>query len=601
MTRLTSLLWKEWRTAQAYLWIGLGLFLGLPAIGGLQAMFQTTHRFALSTSPWVLSLGGVLAVLAAVGVTTPDLRPKVADFWRSRPIGVGPWLAAKYAVALAAVLVACTVPLAAEMAFDFRGDVADPAYLIFLPFFWTAAFSLAFAAACLIDRPAHAAVLGLAGLLLVYLVPVVVPPLHWMSVTNLGDGGSLFDSAGHGRWDLWTAELKFTGGMLALSAAAVAAAFVGVRRGWRVESGRRLLYGLVAAALLLLFASAAFQLGTNLPVLQRVELPANEHVRNVVVDGDHGYVLSQDWDRSRPVHNEAGWLQFCRSADLTPSGLVLGPPEQVSDDVAASLGPQGWSAPSRGGYAYRNSSVAVPGRDDVVDQQLRVVAVRPGYPVRTLPLWRPTAIASGAELFVWGDRLYAFGNYRLVVFDITTPGEPRQVSDERFEGYGFRLRIGAGPATFRCRLIPLPGVPAAGRAAATLAPWGFDGHLLCVWSKEDPDTLVGYRLSGLDDDTATFERVGQYRPTLLQRLVNRTAGTTASPGNGLVYVMGYSGSQTFSAGVTVLDASGPRPMRPVGHFAAPAAWFVDPLPDGRAVVGGEHTLWLVGPPTRAGG
>ena len=35
MKQLTSLVWKEWRETQAYLWIGLGIFLGLPAIGGV--------------------------------------------------------------------------------------------------------------------------------------------------------------------------------------------------------------------------------------------------------------------------------------------------------------------------------------------------------------------------------------------------------------------------------------------------------------------------------------------------------------------------------------------------------------------------------------
>ena len=160
----------------------------------------------------------------------------------------------------------------------------------------------------------------------------------------------------------------------------------------------------------------------------------------------------------------------------------------------------------------------------------------------------------------------------------------------------------AGDSGLRCDLIPLPGVPPAGRAAATLAPWGFDGQLLCLRSHTDVDTLFGYRLTGLDDHTATFDLIGRYRPTLLQRLVNRPNGIGVPPSNGLVYVMGYPGNETFSAGVTVLDSRGPRPMQPVGHFAAPGAWFVNPLPDGRAVVGGANTLWLVGtPPRRTGG
>jgi hypothetical protein len=596
MNRLTSLLWKEWREAQVYLWIGLGLFVGMPIIGGLQFRAWYGHRFELSTSPWVLALGGVLAVLAAVGVTTPDLRPRVADFWQSRPIGVGPWLAAKYGVALAVVLTACAVPLAVERTVAFRADEFDAVYLAFLPFFWTAAFSLGFLAACLIDRPAHAAVLGLAGLLVMYVLPVVVPPLAWLNVADWDDWHRLSG---------WGRPAAFAGGMLGVSAAAVALSAVGVRRGWRVESGRRLLYGSVATALLLLFASAAFQLGTNLPVLQRVDLPTDEEIQSVQMTGGHGYVLTNTPYRFAEPRKVQTYLRGrLRSLDAGPAGLVIGPAAVVTDTVADHLR-SGWASPRKSGFLYQSWSVPAAPTGDVYEVRLGVIDLGPGHAVRSLPLWRADR-PGWAELFVWADRLYAFGDRHLVVFDVADPGRPRQLSAGPFTfqdilGKAHVGEVFGGDPTVRCDLIPLPGVPPTGRAAATLAPWGFDGQLLCGRARDDYGTLVGYRLSALDDRSATFERIGQYRPSLLQRLANHEGGVTVGPGTGLVFVMGYSPSDTLSGGVTILDARDPRPMRPAGHFAAPGAWLVQPLPDGQAIVGGGNKLWLVGAPRRAGG
>jgi hypothetical protein len=51
----------------------------------------------------------------------------------------------------------------------------------------------------------------------------------------------------------------------------------------------------------------------------------------------------------------------------------------------------------------------------------------------------------------------------------------------------------------------------------------------------------------------------------------------------------------LNSGFSVYDIAGPGPVKQVGHFAAPGAWIVCPLPDGRSLVAGSK-LWLVGPP-----
>src|SRR5207247_456860 len=104
---------------------------------------------------------------------------------------------------------------------------------------------------CLVRRTAHAGMLALAAMLLVYFLPAILPPLQWLNSTEI-------DSA----WDP-IRTVKFEGGMLAIATVSLALALLAVRRDWRVESGQRMMYGAISAAILILFTSAAFQLGTN--------------------------------------------------------------------------------------------------------------------------------------------------------------------------------------------------------------------------------------------------------------------------------------------------------------------------------------------------
>ncbi len=602
MRPTTTLLWKEWHAARAYLGIGLGVFLGLPAVGGLEDLFFGRHRFGLSASPWVLGLGGVLAVLAGVGVTTPDLRPKLDDFWRSRPIGVRRWIAAKYAVGLAAVLVACTVPLAAEAAAAPHEAWVDLDLLQVMPFFWAAVYSLAFLAGCVVPRPAHAATLGLTALLLVYVLPVVLPPLAWLDVSDVQVGLELKG--------LWTAPpLAFVGGMVGLSAVAAAVAVAGVARAWRVEAGRRVLFAGVGGSLLLLFASAAFQLGTNLPILQQVSLPPDERVRTLAIEGTSGYVITaQSPEFVRPQFYHLGWHFRSRPVDVTPAGLVLGPATDLTDDADNSE-LRGWDA-VRGGFGYRIGSDPT-GTDDVNWTPCLVTDAadpgRGGHATR-LKLWQEERGDGGARLFLWGDTLYVYGK-RLDVIDVSRPGQPRVVSDVADVPFipppwvGLEPLHGDHPTL---KLLPLPGLPPEARLSATVAAVfrraAFDGHTLCDRTAEFSPPLTAYRLTGLTADAATFDRVGDFTPTLLQRLADPYLGRCdMTISDGLIYLGGFDTDRGFNSAVSVLDTRGRRPMRMAGHFAAPGAQIVHPLPDGRAVVAGGNHLWLVGGPPGRGG
>ena len=227
---------------------------------------------------------------------------------------------------------------------------------------------------------------------------------------------------------------------------------------------------------------------------------------------------------------------------------------------------------------------------------------------KPLRLWEQKrgASTSLAELYLWHDRLYVIGR-RLDVLDVGRPEAPRVLSDGPFD----RPMPHSSPAELSDRvpvqLLPLPGLPPEQRLAATLGYTpaynrpAFDGRVVC---QSDP-SLSGYRLTRLDLDAATFEPIGRFQPTPLQRLFGYPgsyAGGDLTLSDGLVYVDGLGNGGPLDSSVTLIDTRGPRPMRNVGHFAAPGAEFVRPLPDGRAVVGGGQHLWLVGPPpTRSGG
>ena len=131
MRQLVALAWKEWHEVRIYLWIALGVFIGLPLIGVLEAMYQHTgHHFEIEISPWVIIFGGVLAVFVAVGATCRDLSGRLEDFWRSRPLNVARWLLVKYFVGLTVVLLSCLLPLAVELWFQSAQAIASPCRLV---------------------------------------------------------------------------------------------------------------------------------------------------------------------------------------------------------------------------------------------------------------------------------------------------------------------------------------------------------------------------------------------------------------------------------------------------------------------------------------
>ena len=111
--------------------------------------------------------------------------------------------------------------------------------------------------------------------------------------------------------------------------------------------------------------------------------------------------------------------------------------------------------------------------------------------------------------------------------------------------------------------------------------------------------LTEDHLININDKFATFEKVGQYQSSPLESIAGADNSSVLQLQNGLLYASGgWNGrSDVLNQSISVYDTRGAHPMRMAGHFAAPGASVVCPLPDGRALVGGSK-LWVVGPPPR---
>ncbi len=456
MKSLTALVWKEWHEVRAFLWIALGIFIVLPVIGGLEALLQYDRGFEISTLPWVIAFGGVLAIFVAVGATCRDFSGHLEDFWRSRPVTVTRWLLVKYLVGLTVVLVACTFPLAIELAFN--RDKGAILIVAWFPFLWATLYSIGFLAGCLVRRTAHAAMLALAAMLLVYCVPVVIPPLQWLNVSIVTDFSLL-----PGQWPpvFGVHQLGFAAGMLGLAIVVFVLALLAVHHDWRIGAGRKMMYGSVSAAVLILFASAAFQLGTNMPILRQIDMPQGEPIVDIYYKGGGGYVITRrDVPLPKTDFDRAVQYQYkLRTIKLTESGIELGNPVSPTKDQWFALEfyhPFVVHAPADPAMVYWV--------DDTGSHQEAVLWLY-GFGRRIL-LWkvdranftRPILIVSRQHLYVVGRRL--------ITFDITQPRAAHdfQCAIRLFAGLGSPLSCRQVHGDFAaCAGLISEGDPPSGR------------------------------------------------------------------------------------------------------------------------------------------
>ena len=606
MNRISAIAWKEWHESRAFFFLALAVFIGLPLIGGLEYAIAYHRAFSTSASPWVVFFGGVLAIFVGVGTTCRDFHGRLDDFWRSRPVSPLQWLAVKYVIGLLVVIASCVLPLLLDWVTN-RSDYLDPLILLF-PFVWCAIFSIGFLAGCLIRRTAHAAMLALAAMLLIYFVPIVIPPLRAFDITTItyfmrypGLSSNRTENA-----------IIFIAGMLGLAAVLLSISLIAVRRDWHIDSGRKTMYGSISAAFLLLFASAAFQLGTNLPILQQVDFPAGEEAQILRCHGTSGFVVTR-----KPYNvytTPDGYVlrrfnYFFHPIQVSANGVHLGEGRRVAP-------PHNLLTQWLRGFSPTHPEIEYQA-DDYVDQgtwycDLSIQDLSSPRGWNKMNLWNQKTdmeqVRSSQDLTIIDqNRLFVLpvtphGIEHVLMLDISTPLAPRLISNTALKAgqVAFGIDFSWDAPANQLHVYPnaLLGLSAQQHMAAMLNFWGaFDGQIFATRSR---DGIVAYRLEKIDHGEAVFDKIGQYKPSLLEtvfgEIMRYYPQNTLQIGNGELYAAsGGDWQHTINSRITVFDLSGPQPMRVIGHFAAPTANLVCPLPDGRALVAGNK-LWLVGPP-----
>jgi hypothetical protein len=445
MKQFLSLLWKEWYETRILFAIALFVFLILPLIGGIE-QYPREHIFHISASVWAFCLGGLLAIFMGVGTVSRDFGGGLEDFWRSRPVGIGRWLIVKYFVGLLATLIPLYVPLLLQ-AWINRVDtelVVEPKFILaWCPFEWAALYSLGFLSACLLRRAAHAAMLAVALALLLYFLPEVFPPIRFLSLAWVMDD-SEHPRTGGG-WHMlpiyhrtpWApgnvpfepGQLAFVVGMIVLCAIALGLAMLVVRRDLRVESSRKLIYWSIGSAVVLVFASASFQVATNLSLIQTIDLSQERGLNGWAhIDGNQGIIERSWW--TGPAGYEQQPHHALQPFQVTSSGVSVGP---ITEVTRRSWSGSAWS-PDHPEVIYRVRPATHLPDAQTEYPQLLITTLKDGaesvtvqeFPQFTQSHWSP-------QLLLWNGRLHLRDGRTLnqgvvLTFDISDPAKPRLIS-----------------------------------------------------------------------------------------------------------------------------------------------------------------------------
>jgi len=640
-----ALLWKEWREVRWFLIAGVAIFVGWPLLEAL-ANYRFRQSFS-SGAPegMVLLFGGAFAIFVAVGVTCRDLREAIACFWQSRPVAIWRWVVTKYMMGLAVVLVVFCVPVAIQdwMAKQVAGSEYQVRQLSNIltchTFTLILIYSLSFVVGCLIRIPVYAVILSAALALLVYFLPMLVPPLESFSVFNiimqspaeivqlskLEQGGPWFARKLRLVKIPWADDLALRYNIellryiivtFILSCSGLIVAWAAVKRNWRLKVGQKLMFWLLGGVGMLLFLTVVFQLGSNLKCIRQIPIkPQGEGERGVAqiaCDGDKGVLLLRnkkpgdagddatyslmtfDLSAKEPFGKE-----ICLSQDQMP---VFSWPGDRGKIVWSARNPQ-WA------YSIKTSRSKneLDGQWKTDKAELLTISLTGGAAgvvdkLDLLPHLKGQTAYSDS-LYMLDGTIYASLSGTLFIFDVGIDGKPvlRKIVKERV---GISGQSGGSDASGRLlwasmtlRLVGGEGLSVEERLKLTVELSEYrvmasDGDVVV---EVNSDFIRAYRLKEVSGDIATLEMTAYRRPTPLERLAG-TNPTHVFVRNGLAYVI--DSSWDFG-GLTVYDVRQPQ-IRRVGHYGTPDERFLTgmPLQDGNILLGGNK-LHIVKPPRAA--
>ena len=117
----------------------------------------------------------------------------------------------------------------------------------------------------------HAAILAVCVMAMIFLIPLVVAPLNWLSVETAQRAVDHSLDA--------SSFMPFAAAMTAMSIALLCLAGILLKRNVQIEVGGRTLGWSVVVILLVLAAGVAFPMGTNLPARQIIPLSTDQQNR----------------------------------------------------------------------------------------------------------------------------------------------------------------------------------------------------------------------------------------------------------------------------------------------------------------------------------
>jgi hypothetical protein len=595
-------LWKELRQNLRLGLAAVGVFVGVPLLFTLIAVIRGNGQWYNDALGMVLLGGPILAVIVGVCAMGRE-QGAIEGFWRSRPVILHRWLVIKYLTGLAIVGLASLMPVLIEMwgklrTESVRGITEDAATLLVYSFILMLIYSESFVLGQCVQKILHAAILAICVMAMIFLIPLVVAPLNWLSVETAQrvvdhslDASSL---------------MPFAAAMTAMSITLLWFAGILLKRNIQIELGGRTLGWSIVVILLVLAAGVAFPMGTNLPARQVIPLPTdqNNRVSSMKADGNDVLVLlssSPELGSSRGRKHGLVHVHIGEEASSVGKPIWFVDPgqEQGISYQATHLMWSGRTSSVAYGIVTRTTL-----ENNTVEQRSRMlytIALDGGqsdpvvHRVELDPLlhiddsWL-TACLYQNHLYVCG---HGSSGAQLLTFSLADPTAPSPVRSEDLPDRIGRL---SGPSPqAQIRLVTIPDVNDQARLQVTYelfpdlwTPTGNDRVLASVFNRDGLGMqLELFETQQTQDGVMPLHSVSHRRTPTIERLLGSWFGSFhySAP-----FVYQLSGN-----GVTVYDITSSNRIKRIGHYATQYGFSeIVSLPNNRVVLAGQelHVLDL---------
>ena len=188
--RLAALIWLDARQSVPLSLAGLlmAILITLVGMGEFAGQGHTSFltRLAgeLSSTTWFV--GGLWGVIVAVAIFSPELKPGLEHFWRSRPITPGSWFWTKFVVGLLAVIITLDmIPALIAMSLPSSTKRIGMAYFACIPLIHVVMYATAVAAISRIRRPVPAAIAALIFFYVLDSILMSIPTTEKLSMLDV--------------------------------------------------------------------------------------------------------------------------------------------------------------------------------------------------------------------------------------------------------------------------------------------------------------------------------------------------------------------------------------------------------------------------------